>query len=98
SIGCAAIPRGAAAVDSVTVQGNHAISGSDIEEKVATTPSPKLLGLFRGVLYDYELFDHSVLQRDLDRVERYYRARGYYEAKARAGRVRYKSDKHVEVT
>ncbi len=96
--GCASIPKGAAAVDSVDVEGNDAISESDIEEKIATTESPKFLQLFRGVVYDYELFDKAVLQRDLERVERLYRARGYYEAKARAGRVRYKSDTHVEVT
>ncbi|MFT3776183.1 MAG: POTRA domain-containing protein [Minicystis sp.] len=96
--GCASIPRGTAAVDSVDVQGNKAIPDEDIEGKVATTPSPKFLGLFRGVVYDYELFDRSVLQRDLERVERYYRARGYYEARARAGRIRYRNDNHVQVT
>jgi outer membrane protein assembly factor BamA len=95
---CASVPKGTAAVDAVSVQGNDAVSGSDIEEKVATTPSPKFLGLFRGLVYDYELYDRGVLQRDLERVERYYRARGFYEAHVRAGRVRYKSDNHVEVT
>lgn len=96
--GCASIPQGTAAVDAVSVEGTDALSSSDVEERLATAPSPKFLGLFRGVIYDHEIFDSSVLQRDLDRVERYYRARGYYEAKARAGRVRYKSDKHVEIT
>jgi outer membrane protein assembly factor BamA len=97
-VACASVPKGTAAVDTVSVQGNRAISGSDIEEKVATTASPKFLGLFRGVVYDYDLYDRSVLQRDLERVERYYRARGFYEARVRAGRVRYKNDTHVEVT
>ncbi len=32
-------------------------------------------------------YDRNVLVRDLDRVERYYRARGYYEAKVTAARV-----------
>ncbi|APR86561.1 Outer membrane protein assembly factor YaeT precursor [Minicystis rosea] len=98
SFGCASIPKGMAAVDDVRVQGNDAISGGDIEGKVATAESPKFFGLFRGLVYDYQLYDRSVLQRDLERVERYYRARGYYEAKVRAGRVRYKGEKHVEVT
>ena len=98
SLGCASIPRGAAAVDAVSLEGNRALSSSDIEEKMATAPSPKFLGLFQGIVYDYELFDRSVLQRDLERIERYYRARGYYEAKVRAGRIRYKSDDHVNVT
>lgn len=97
SFGCSAIPKGMAAVDAVDVQGNHKIADSDIEEKMATTASPRFLEMFQGFIVDYELYDSSVLQRDLKRVERYYRARGYYEAKARAGRVNYKNDKHVEV-
>lgn len=98
SAGCASIPRGTAAVDSVSVEGNDAVSDSDVEEKMATASSPKFLGLFSGIVYDYEIFDRNVLQRDLERVERFYRARGYYEAHARAGRVRYAGPKHVQVT
>ena len=98
TLGCASIPHGTVAVDGVSVQGNNGVSGSDIEGKMSTAPSSKFFGLFRGVVYDYEIFDRTVLQRDLERVERYYRARGYYEAKVRAGRIRYKSERHVEVT
>ena len=97
-MGCASIPKGAMSVDDVSVEGNKELSDSDIEEKLATAPSPKFLGLFRGIIYDYELLDRSVVQRDLERVERYYRARGYYEAQARAGRIRATGEKHVEVT
>jgi outer membrane protein insertion porin family/translocation and assembly module TamA len=96
--GCASIPKGAASVDSLSIEGNKAISSSDVEDRLATTPSPKFLGLFRGIVYDYEIFDRSVVQRDLERVERYYRARGYYEAQARAGRIQFTGEKHVEVT
>ncbi len=99
SLGCASIPHGAAAVDGVAVEGNHAISDDDIEEKLATTPSERFLSIApRGFIYDYSLFDPHVLQRDLDRVERLYHAKGYYDAHARAGRVIYTSDKHVHVT
>ncbi|MFO0614134.1 MAG: POTRA domain-containing protein [Polyangiaceae bacterium] len=98
SAGCAAVPKGSAAIDRVRVDGNDVVSESDIEGKIATNASPKFLGLFRGVIYDYQLFDKGVLARDLERVERYYKARGFYEAKARAGRVVYTSDEHVEVT
>ena len=97
-LGCASIPRGAMSVDSVSVEGNKKISSSDIENKLAIAPSPKFLGLFRGIVYDYELLDRGVLQRDLERAERYYRARGYYEAQARAGRIRATSEKHADVT
>ena len=95
--GCATLPRGRAAVNSVDVSGNDEISGGDIRKKIATRKSPKFLGLFRGVVYDYEIFDLYVLQRDLARVERYYRARGFYKARARAGRVTYDDAKHVRV-
>jgi outer membrane protein insertion porin family/translocation and assembly module TamA len=99
TIGCASIPRGAAAVDGVGVEGNHAISDGDIEDKLATTPSERLLSIApRGFVYDYSLFDQHVLQRDLERVERLYHAKGYYDAHARAGRVVYSGDKHVEIT
>lgn len=98
--GCASIPPGLAAVDAVSIEGNEHVSSGDIEEKIATAESPRFLALFQGVVFDYEIFDRGVLQRDLQRVERYYRARGYYEAKARAGRVVYDGDDkdHVSVT
>ncbi len=73
------------------------LSASDVEDKIATAPSPKFLYLFRGVVYDYEVFDQNTFQQDLARVERFYRARGYYNAHAREGRVFVKSDKHVKV-
>ncbi|MEJ7728895.1 MAG: BamA/TamA family outer membrane protein [Polyangiaceae bacterium] len=97
STGCASIPQGRAAVDDVTVKGQVAVDAGEIEEKIATAPSEKFLGLFRGVVYDYEIFDRLVLQRDLARVERLYRARGYYDAHARAGRVLKTGDGHVRV-
>ena len=72
---------------------------SEIEDKIATAPSPHFLGIFpRGVVLDYELYDRYVLERDLTRIERLYRARGYYEAHARAGRVEKVGDGHVKVT
>src|SRR5262249_27865141 len=47
--------------------------------------------------YDYEVFSRATLQRDLARVERFYRARGYYDARATAGLVTYVDAKHVRV-
>jgi outer membrane protein insertion porin family/translocation and assembly module TamA len=73
------------------------VSEHDLADKLATTPSPRFLGLFRGLVYDYEIYDPFVLQRDLERVERYYRAHGYYEAHARAGRVEALGPDHVQV-
>jgi outer membrane protein insertion porin family/translocation and assembly module TamA len=84
-------------VDAVDFEGVEHVSESDLASKLATTPSPKFLGVFPGIVYDYELFDPYVLQRDLERVERYYRAHGYYEARARAGRIEEEIPAHVRV-
>src|SRR5205085_11076708 len=91
------IPKGRSSVDAIDVHGTADVSASDVEERLATTPTPKFLGLFRGIIFDYETFDRFVLQRDMARVERFYRARGYYDARARAGRVVRKSENHVEI-
>lgn len=97
SLGCTSIPEGRSAVDDLSLRGASGVDAADAEERLATASTPKFLGLFRGVVFDYELFDRYVLQRDLARVERYYRSRGYYEAHARAARVRHTAKNHVRV-
>jgi outer membrane protein insertion porin family/translocation and assembly module TamA len=76
-------------LDDVKVRNNDALDDDELLEKIATRESPRFFGLFPGVFYDYEIFDRYVLERDLERIERYYRARGYYSAKVRAARVFY---------
>jgi len=95
--GCAKLPEGRSAIDDVSVRGARAVDDGDLMDTLATAPSPKFLGLFRGLVYEYEIYDRSLLERDLGRVERYYRARGYYNAHARAGRVRPTSSGHVRI-
>ncbi len=95
--GCNTIPKGRSAVDAVDVRGTDAIDDSEVKDKIATTKTPKLLGLFQGVIFEYSLFDRFVLQRDIARVEALYRAKGFYEAHARAGRVFKTKDDHVRV-
>ena len=102
---CARLPEGRYAIDRVDIEqvqtpgASHLVTISEIEDKIATAPSPHFLGIFpRGVVLDYELYDRYVLERDLTRIERLYRARGYYEAHARAGRVEKVGDGHVKVT
>ena len=97
SLGCASVPLGRAAVDALAIKGASNVSPPEIEEKIATRTSPKFLGLFRG-LFAYKVFDRYVFQRDLERVERFYRARGYYDAHVRAGRVQYSAADHVKLT
>lgn len=95
--GCASLPKGRAYVSKVEVEGAEEVASEDVTEKLATRGTPRFLGLFPGVVYDYEVLDHSVLARDLERVERFYRARGFYRAVVRAGRVYYDGPKKVRV-
>ncbi|HEU4409532.1 MAG TPA: POTRA domain-containing protein [Polyangiaceae bacterium] len=96
--GCAKLPPGKSAVDEVTVEGGDDVDPDDAAEKIATAPSPRFLGLFQGVVYDYEVYDERVLARDLERLERYYRARGHYAAKVRAARVERTGERSVRVS
>jgi outer membrane protein assembly factor BamA len=84
-------------IEKVEVLGNRAVSTSDIKEKIATTETSRLfsgvvekipiLGIWDRLTVTYERLDPFVLERDLSRIERTYRARGYYEAHVRAGRT-----------
>ena len=76
--------------------GNSNLDDDEIREHIALRESPKFLGLFPGVIYDYEVFNRFVLERDLQRIERLYRSRGYYQARARAAHV-FRSGSKVRV-
>jgi outer membrane protein assembly factor BamA len=95
--GCTYVPAGRSAIDTVKIHGADALSSDEIADRLATAESPKFLGLMRGIVYDYSIYDESVLQRDLARVERYYRGRGFLDARARAARVTKVSENHVRV-
>jgi outer membrane protein assembly factor BamA len=95
--GCTYVPPGRSAIDTVQVHGADTLSSGEITDRLATAASPKFLGLMRGIVYDYSIYDESVLQRDLARVERYYRGRGFLDARARAARVTQVSSNHVRV-
>lgn len=84
--GCQTIPAGQDAIERVQLRGVPASQEHEIEAGLSTRSSPLLLGLFPGV-YEYETFDRNALQKDLERVERQLRRRGYYEAKVRAARI-----------
>lgn len=95
--GCKTIPEGRSSVNEIQIRGADAVDEGDIKEKIATTESPKLLWLFRGIVFEYSVFDRSVLQRDLARVEAFYRSKGYYDVHVRAGRLHRLDDKHVRI-
>jgi outer membrane protein insertion porin family/translocation and assembly module TamA len=95
--GCSSIPPGRSAVANVSVSGNEGVTDGEILGAMVTRESPRFLGVAQGIVYDYEIFNRHVLERDMGRIERKLRARGYYEAKARAGRVRRQGDDRVRV-
>ncbi len=71
------------------------VSGIDLRETEGTrvVDDEAVLG---GLATEGE-YDPSLLSRDLERIERYYRARGYYEAKVTAARVLELDGKHVKL-
>lgn len=91
--GCYKVPPGKSSVADVTIDGTHDIDDDELESRIATRESSKFLGIFSGVVYEYEVFDPYALRRDLQRIERYLRARGYYEARVYAARVEERSNK-----
>lgn len=85
-------------MEDVEFEGNEAIDGDDLREAIATRENPEFLGVAEGVVYDFSLLNRYVLERDVARLERYYRARGYYQARVRAARIHRISDDEVVVT
>ena len=77
SSACATVPKGRITVDKIAFEGNDEVSSTELKKNIATRETKRFLRLVRGVLYDYELFNRHVLERDLQRIERHYRARGY---------------------
>jgi outer membrane protein assembly factor BamA len=97
ALSCSTIPPGRSAVDSVRILDAKSFSASDIEAKLGTQPSRKFLFLFQGIAYDYSVYDEAVLQRDMTRVERFYRAHGFMDAHARVSRLYQVKSDHVRV-
>lgn len=96
AFGCAKIPQQRYALDTIDFVGNKKVDDDELEDHMASRETPKFAGVIEGVFDEYEVFDRYVLERDLERVERYYRAKGYYQARVRVARV-YQSGRHVRV-
>ena len=97
--GCYRVPAEKHAVESVTISGISTIEDDEIYDAIATRESTRFLGLFEGVVYEYEVFDQYALRRDLQRIERYLRAHGYYEAHVHTARVEERGNKvYVTIT
>jgi outer membrane protein insertion porin family/translocation and assembly module TamA len=97
STGCYRVPAGKSAISTVEIKGADDVDTDDLAERITTRETSRFLGFVYGFVYDYELFDRYALRRDLARIERYMRARGFYDAVVRVARVVPDGDK-VRVT
>jgi outer membrane protein assembly factor BamA len=96
--GCRDIPRGETAVDALTLSGTTGRQEHELLVGIATQASPKLFGVLGpGLAFEYKLYTEATLARDLERIERMLRRRGYYEANVRAARIIRISENHVRV-
>ena len=81
------------------------VDEDDVKDRLATAESSffvtnatvDLLREKGTLFFTYERLDRLVLERDLERVERLYQARGFYEARVRAARVLRTGDSTVRV-
>lgn len=92
-LGCATKPAGRLTVDDVSILGTKELNAGDVASKLATQSTSSIFGM----VLQYEVYDKFVVERDLQRVERYYKARGYYDARVRAGRVTRVGEDRVSV-
>ncbi len=95
--GCTHVPENKKAVMGFDVRGVHAVDVADLEAKLATRETSRLLGIFPGAVFEYETYDRYALQEDVARIERFYRARGYYAARVRVARVIDLGDDRVRI-
>jgi outer membrane protein insertion porin family/translocation and assembly module TamA len=107
--GCSAkqVPRGALIIDRVDVIGAEKADEDELADRLATSRTRHALGgllaaipvltYFDALTVEYHTLDKLVLERDLQRVRRWYRARGFYDAEVRAGRVVHTEEGHVRV-
>lgn len=95
--GCpVSLPSGQTALDAIEVEGAHELDDDDVTGAIASAATSKTLGI-RFWWVDYGIYDRAVLEKDLLRIERYYRARGFYEAHVIAGRVVHDGEHRVRV-
>lgn len=73
-------------VDALDVVGGDSVDVDGLEQGLATHETERFL-FMQGVIADYEVLDEALLERDLERVERFFQARGFHEAKVTGARV-----------
>lgn len=80
-------------VEELSIDGVPESEAEKAREGLATQESGRLLFIWDGVTSDYETLDDTVMQTDIERIERYFEARGYYNAKVLHARV-LRNDEH----
>lgn len=96
SLACAkSIPEGRDAIDAVEISGSPPQTKQSLLDGLSTKATPTFLGI-KGV-YDYTTLDEAQLAKDIERIERELRRRGYYEARVIATRVIFKKEQHLRV-
>lgn len=83
---CASIPRGRDGVDDLDFEGVEQIDEDVLRERIATRERSTFLGI-AWPWTEWPLYDRAILRRDLERIVRFYRARGYYDAQVGTPRV-----------
>lgn len=74
----AQIPEGRYGVEEVRFEGMEQLDRQELAERLGTRARPEFL-FWSWPWTAWPLFDESVFERDIERVERWLRARGYYE-------------------
>ena len=97
AVGCATvpIPPDAKEIDTFDIEGEKQLSESDIKEKIVTTVSPWLPTWLPGV--EPQWFDPITWQADLRRIQRFYEANGYYQARVLEDVVTEPKPKHIKL-
>ncbi|MCC7534676.1 MAG: BamA/TamA family outer membrane protein [Deltaproteobacteria bacterium] len=83
---CASIPRGRDGVDELDLEGVEQVDEDQLRERIATQERGSFLGI-QWPWTEWPLYDRAILRRDLERIERFYRARGYYDTQVGTPRV-----------
>ena len=100
------LPARGRVIKDLDIEGTSQVPAGDIEARLATQATTKGAGVcaappfflcYGSVFVRYEVLDEQILARDLERVGRFYRARGFYEARVTAGRVVELDDRAVRV-
>lgn len=82
-------------VREVQLEGLRAVDDSLLLDRLSTTETRLMFG-FEGVL-EYATFDPHLLTRDLLRIERHLRSKGYYQAKVTSARVVHLGENRVRI-